>query len=134
MIWQEVQQHKTIQLNKSFHGVFIEHIHSWLYFASTVRLIFFFLFTDLDAIRPQISISPKVNVVEGDRVQIKCQVQYPSVLDLFLTKGNTVLRQYHTTFTYSLTVRAEDSGDYVCKAEKGSVQKRAVYGLNVRGN
>ncbi|XDV13930.1 hypothetical protein PO909_002228 [Leuciscus waleckii] len=86
---------------------------------------------DLDVIRPQISISPNANVVEGDRVQITCQVQYPSDLDLFLTKGNTILHKYHTTFTHSFTVRAEDSGDYVCKAEKGSVQKRAVYGLNV---
>ncbi|XP_077069995.1 platelet endothelial cell adhesion molecule isoform X2 [Siphateles boraxobius] len=95
--------------------------------SNTVKVII----EDLDAIRPQISISPNTNVVEGDRVQITCQVQYPSVLELFLTKGNTVLHQYHTTFTYSLTVRAEDSGDYVCKAEKGNVQKMTVYGLNV---
>lgn len=93
-----------------------------------------FVFIDLDAITPQISISPKGNVVEGDRVQITCEVQYPSDLELYLTKGNTVLRESHTTFTYSFVVRAEDSGDYVCKAEKGRVQKKAVYELNVTGN
>ncbi|XP_016098043.1 platelet endothelial cell adhesion molecule-like [Sinocyclocheilus grahami] len=86
---------------------------------------------DLDAITPQISISPKVNVVEGDRVQITCKVQLNSDLELYLTKGNTLLRESHTTFTYSLVVRAEDSGVYVYKAEKGSVQKKAVYLLNV---
>ncbi|KAK7174197.1 hypothetical protein R3I93_001404 [Phoxinus phoxinus] len=95
--------------------------------SNTVKVIV----EDLDAIRPQISISPNANVVEGDRVQITCKVQYPSDLELFLTKGNTVLRQFHTTFTYSLTVRAEDSGDYVCKAEKGTVQRKTDYYLNV---
>jgi len=102
--------------------------------SSTLRLIFFFLFTDLDAIRPKISISPDTNVVEGDRVLITCQVRDSSDLELFLTKGNTLLNQSKSTFTYSLTVRAEDSGDYVCKAEKGSVQKKTVYELNVSGN
>uniref|UniRef100_A0A672S9F7 Platelet endothelial cell adhesion molecule n=1 Tax=Sinocyclocheilus grahami TaxID=75366 RepID=A0A672S9F7_SINGR len=86
---------------------------------------------DLDAITPQISFSPKGNVVEGDRVQITCKVQYPPDIELYLTKGNTVLHESHTTFTKSLVVRAEDSGDYVCKAEKGSVQKKAVYPLHV---
>uniref|UniRef100_A0A671K5A0 Platelet/endothelial cell adhesion molecule 1 n=1 Tax=Sinocyclocheilus anshuiensis TaxID=1608454 RepID=A0A671K5A0_9TELE len=86
---------------------------------------------DLDAITPQISFSPKGNVVEGDRVQITCKVQYPPDIELYLTKGNTVLHESHTTFTKSLVVRAEDSGDYVCKAEKGSVQKKAVFPLHV---
>ncbi|KAK2915874.1 hypothetical protein Q8A67_000248 [Cirrhinus molitorella] len=86
---------------------------------------------DLDVITPQISMSPKPNVVEGDRVQITCKVQYPTNLELYLTKGNAVLHQSHTTFTYSLVVRAEDSGEYVCKSEKGNVQKRAVSQLNV---
>ncbi|TRY74217.1 hypothetical protein DNTS_001649, partial [Danionella cerebrum] len=85
----------------------------------------------LDVITPFISISPKINVVEGDRVQITCQVHYSSDLELFLTKGNTVLRKSFTTFTYSLTVRAEDSGEYVCKAEKGSVQKTAAHPLHI---
>ncbi|XP_073690535.1 platelet endothelial cell adhesion molecule isoform X2 [Garra rufa] len=95
--------------------------------SNTVKVIV----RDLDVITPQISISPKENVVEGDRVQIACTVQYPSDLELYLTKGNTLLRKSHTTFTYSFVVKAEDSGDYVCKAEKGSVQKRAAYPLNV---
>ncbi|XP_067313379.1 platelet endothelial cell adhesion molecule isoform X2 [Pseudorasbora parva] len=86
---------------------------------------------DLNVIVPQISISPEGNVVEGDRVLIRCQVQYPSDVELFLTKENDLLRQSHASFTYSITVRAENSGDYVCKAEKGSVQKTASYRLNV---
>ncbi|KTF92004.1 hypothetical protein cypCar_00031336 [Cyprinus carpio] len=86
---------------------------------------------DLDVITPQISISPKGNVVEGDMVQITCKVNYPSDLELYLTKNNTVLHESHTTFRKSLVVRAEDSGEYVCKAEKGSVQKMAVSPLHV---
>ncbi|KAK9978222.1 hypothetical protein ABG768_019983 [Culter alburnus] len=95
--------------------------------SNTVKVII----RDLDEITPQIRIFSEVNVVEGDRVQIQCKVQNHSGLELFLTKGNTVLYKLHTTFTHSLTVRAEDSGEYVCKAEKGSVQKTAMYRLNV---
>ncbi|XP_067238833.1 platelet endothelial cell adhesion molecule isoform X2 [Chanodichthys erythropterus] len=86
---------------------------------------------DLHEITPQIHISPKENVVEGDRVQIQCKVQNHPGLELFLTKGFTVLYKLNTNFTHSLTVRAEDSGEYVCKAEKGSVQKKTVCWLNV---
>ncbi|KAI2666635.1 Platelet endothelial cell adhesion molecule [Labeo rohita] len=82
-------------------------------------------------ITPQISISTNANVVEGDRVQITCNVPYSSDLELYLTKGSTLLYKSHVTFTQSLVVRAEDSGEYVCKAEKGNMQKRAVYQLNV---
>ncbi|XP_052397103.1 platelet endothelial cell adhesion molecule isoform X1 [Carassius gibelio] len=86
---------------------------------------------DLDVITPQISISPNVNVVEGDRVQITCNVQLYSDLRLYLTRDKTILRVSHTNFTHSLVVRSEDSRDYVCKAEKGSVQKKTSYQLNV---
>lgn len=92
-----------------------------------------FFFTDLDVITPQISISPNVNVVEGDRVQITCNVQLYSDLRLYLTRDKTILRVSHTNFTHSLVVRSEDSRDYVCKAEKGSVQKKTSYQLNVTG-
>lgn len=90
-------------------------------------------FTDLEEITPRIYITPVKNVVEGDRVKIQCEVKAPSDLEVFLTKGNTVLQKSHTTFLHSFTVRAEDSGDYVCKAEKGSVQKTATSRLNVAG-
>ncbi|XDV21799.1 hypothetical protein PO909_026819, partial [Leuciscus waleckii] len=83
--------------------------------SNTVKVIV----KDLDVIMPQISISPNANVVEGDRVQITCQVQYSSDLDLFLTKDNTILHQYHTTFTHSFTVRAE-----VCVKQRKAACKR----------
>ncbi|XP_056609658.1 platelet endothelial cell adhesion molecule isoform X1 [Triplophysa dalaica] len=86
---------------------------------------------DLDEITPRINVTPIRNVVEGDRVKIQCEVKALSDLDVFLTKGNTVLHKSYTSFTHSLTVRAEDAGDYVCKAEKGSVQKMATSQLNV---
>ncbi|XP_073712971.1 platelet endothelial cell adhesion molecule-like [Misgurnus anguillicaudatus] len=86
---------------------------------------------DQDEITPKIKISPSKNVVEGDRVQVTCQVKDSSNLEVFLTKGSTLLHQLHTSFTHSFTVRAEDSGDYVCKAEKGNVQKMARYQLRV---
>ncbi|XP_051572371.1 platelet endothelial cell adhesion molecule isoform X2 [Myxocyprinus asiaticus] len=95
--------------------------------SNTVKVIV----QDLEVITPKIHISPKANVVEGDQVQITCHVQYPSDLEVFLTKGSTVLHKFHTGFSHNFTVRVEDSGKYVCKAEKGSVQKMATYWLNV---
>ncbi|XP_051994612.1 platelet endothelial cell adhesion molecule isoform X2 [Xyrauchen texanus] len=95
--------------------------------SNTVKVIV----QDLEGITPNIHISPKANVVEGDRVTIKCHVQYPSDLEVFLTKGSTVLHKSHTGFSHSFTVRVEDSGEYVCKAEKGNVQKKTTYWLNV---
>ncbi|XP_057203130.1 platelet endothelial cell adhesion molecule isoform X2 [Triplophysa rosa] len=86
---------------------------------------------DLEEITPRIYFTPSTDVVEGDRVKIQCEVKDPSDLEVFLTKGNTVLQKSHASFLHSFTVRAEDSGDYVCKAEKGSVQKMATSQLNV---
>ncbi|XP_065119202.1 platelet endothelial cell adhesion molecule isoform X1 [Paramisgurnus dabryanus] len=86
---------------------------------------------DLNEITPKIKISPSTNVVEGDRVQVTCQVKDSSNLGVFLTKNGTLLHQFHTSFTHSFTVRAEDSGEYVCKAEKGNVQKMASDRLSV---
>ncbi|XP_005164330.2 platelet endothelial cell adhesion molecule isoform X1 [Danio rerio] len=86
---------------------------------------------DLKELIPQISFSPSASVVEGERVAIKCEVQDRSALEMFLTKDGTILQRFHTSFTYSLTVREEDSGDYVCKTEKGSVQKKVENRLSV---
>lgn len=132
-----------IQRNTTIHEKAANQVISWGLYRPYPQLIIFcidsetdifLLFIDLNVIKPQISISPKVSVVEGDRVQITCKVQNHPNVELFLTKNNTVLHKSYTTFAHSLTVRAEDSGEYVCKAEKDSVQKTAYYRLNVAGN
>ncbi|KAF4092679.1 hypothetical protein AMELA_G00023500 [Ameiurus melas] len=82
-------------------------------------------------ITPSIRIHPNV-VVEGDRVQILCNVSdySQSGIEVFLTK-DTVLHKDHQTFSHSFMVTANDSGEYVCKTERGNVQKISKAQLQV---
>ncbi|XP_060748568.1 platelet endothelial cell adhesion molecule isoform X1 [Tachysurus vachellii] len=83
-------------------------------------------------ITPSIRISPKSLVVEGDRVRIECKVSHYSQSDLevFLTK-DSVLYKDSGSFSHSFVVTANDSGTYICKSERGSVQKSAKAQLKV---
>ncbi|XP_047657017.1 platelet endothelial cell adhesion molecule isoform X3 [Tachysurus fulvidraco] len=83
-------------------------------------------------ITPSIRISPKSVVVEGDRVQIDCKVSYNSQSDIevFLTK-DSMLHKDRRSFSHSFVVTANDSGTYICKSEKGNVQKSAQAQLKV---
>ncbi|KAI4881302.1 hypothetical protein NFI96_029911 [Prochilodus magdalenae] len=83
-------------------------------------------------ITPSIRIWPSANVVEGDRVHINCSVPgyHQSDLEIFLIK-NSLLWSDHKPFMHSLEARVENSGEYVCKAEKGNVQKTSTDNLVV---
>ncbi|KAF5908122.1 platelet endothelial cell adhesion molecule-like isoform X2, partial [Clarias magur] len=81
-------------------------------------------------ITPSIGISPNAAVVEGDRVHIYCNVSDYSNLEVFLTK-DIVLHKDIRTFSYSFNVAANDSGEYVCKTERGNVQKSSKAQLQV---
>ncbi|XP_076843661.1 platelet endothelial cell adhesion molecule isoform X2 [Brachyhypopomus gauderio] len=83
-------------------------------------------------ITPSIRIWPHANVVEGDRISISCNVSRynHSDLEIFLTKDK-LLHKDHVSFTQSFEVKVDDSGEYVCKAEKGPVQKTTSARLNV---
>lgn len=104
-----------------------------LYFTVFFHFLLIFL-TELK-ITPSIRISPKSVAVEGDRVQIECKVSYYSQSDLevFLTK-DSVLYKDSRSFSHSFVVTANDSGTYICKSERGSVQKSAQAQLKVEGN
>ncbi|XP_060757464.1 platelet endothelial cell adhesion molecule isoform X3 [Neoarius graeffei] len=83
-------------------------------------------------ITPSIKILPNAIVVEGDQVDIICNVSdySQSGLEVFLTK-DTVLYKGHQSFSHSFVVRANDSGEYVCKTERGNVQKSSKAQLQV---
>lgn len=91
-------------------------------------------FSELE-ITPLMRISPSTVLVEGDRVHIMCNVSdYPqSGLEVFLTK-DTVLYKDHRTFSHSFVVTPNDTGEYVCKSERGNVQKSTKTQLKVAGN
>ncbi|MCJ8739418.1 hypothetical protein PDJAM_G00046870 [Pangasius djambal] len=83
-------------------------------------------------ITPSIRIVPNAVVVEGDRVRIICNVSdhSQSGLEVFLTK-DTVLHKDHRSFSHSFVVTTNDTGEYVCKTEKGNVQKSSKAQLQV---
>uniref|UniRef100_A0AAY4API7 Ig-like domain-containing protein n=1 Tax=Denticeps clupeoides TaxID=299321 RepID=A0AAY4API7_9TELE len=87
--------------------------------SNTVKVII----RELD-IAPTIAFAPSARVIEGDSLSVQCIVtkSVPN-LEVFLTKGNKVLRQGLTSFIHKFTARAEDSGMYICKTETEYVQK-----------
>lgn len=86
-------------------------------------------------ITPLISISPDAVVVEGERVHIMCNVTDYSKgdLEVFLTK-DSLLYKDHWKFSHSFVVTPNDTGEYVCKTERGNVQKSSKAQLKVVGN
>lgn len=54
-------------------------------------------------------------------------------LEVFLTK-DTVLYKDHQSFSHSFVVTTNDSGEYVCKTERGNVQKSSKAQLEVVGS
>ncbi|XP_072549286.1 platelet endothelial cell adhesion molecule [Salminus brasiliensis] len=81
---------------------------------------------------PSINIQPHTDVVEGDRIHITCNVSgySRSGHEVFLTKEK-LLHFSNKSFTYSLEVRANNSGKYVCKVEKGKAEKTSTAELIV---
>ncbi|CDQ89768.1 unnamed protein product [Oncorhynchus mykiss] len=75
------------------------------------------------------------DVIEGDIVEFVCRVVIPPPnVTVFLTKAKRMLKTAYISLSHSLRVLAEDSGEYVCKADRGNVQKEAYESIKVKGN
>ncbi|XP_049330109.1 platelet endothelial cell adhesion molecule isoform X2 [Astyanax mexicanus] len=74
---------------------------------------------------PSIKVQPGLEVVEGDRVRISCDVLGHSKngYEVFLTDRETLLMSSPSSFTHSFEVNASSSGRYVCKVETGKTEK-----------
>lgn len=80
------------------------------------------------------NILPGKEVIEGDIVKFVCRVVNPPPnVVVFLTKDKRVLKTAYISFSHTLRVLAEDSGEYVCKADRGNVQKEAYESIKVKG-
>lgn len=80
------------------------------------------------------NILPGKEVIEGDIVKFVCRVVNPPPnVVVFLTKDKRVLKTAYISFSHTLRVLAEDSGEYVCKADRGNVQKEAYKSIKVKG-
>ncbi|KAM9474519.1 platelet endothelial cell adhesion molecule-like isoform 1-T1 [Salvelinus alpinus] len=84
-------------------------------------------------ITPVMNILPGKDVIEGDIVEFVCRVVNPPPnVVVFLTKDKRVLKTASISLNHSLRVLAEDSGEYVCKADRGNVQKEAYESIKVK--
>lgn len=85
-------------------------------------------------IAPIINILPSNSLSEGDIIEVVCRVvNPPSNTEVFLTKDKVILKQVRATaLSHKFTVREDDSGELVCKAEWGSVQKETSRRITVR--
>lgn len=76
------------------------------------------------------------DVYEGDIMEVICKVQGSPVknIEVFLTKNKKVLKQVKATaLSHQFTAQADDSGELVCKAEWGNVQKETYQTITVKG-
>lgn len=85
-------------------------------------------------ISPVMNVLPSPNVFEGDIMEVVCKVvNPPKNVEVFLTKDRRILRQAPVSLNHQFTVQEGDSGELVCKAEWGNVQKETYLTITVKG-
>ncbi|XP_058510640.1 platelet endothelial cell adhesion molecule isoform X1 [Solea solea] len=84
-------------------------------------------------ISPVMNVLPTSRVFEGDVIEVVCKV-VTSLEDIqvFLTKDKRILKQAPVSFSHRFTAQEGDSGELVCKAEWGNVQKETYITLTVK--
>ncbi|XP_071750457.2 platelet endothelial cell adhesion molecule isoform X1 [Centroberyx gerrardi] len=84
-------------------------------------------------ISPTMNVLPSTTVYEGDIIEVVCKVvSPPRNVDVFLTKDRRVLKKASVSLNHRYTAQAGDSGELVCKAEWGSVQKETYQTVTVK--
>uniref|UniRef100_A0A672F8T2 Platelet endothelial cell adhesion molecule n=1 Tax=Salarias fasciatus TaxID=181472 RepID=A0A672F8T2_SALFA len=86
-------------------------------------------------ISPVMNVLPSTDVFEGDVVTVFCTVVGSPLrnIEVFLTKDRRILKQVRATaLSHNFTAEEGDSGELVCKAEWGNVQKEAYRAITVR--
>lgn len=85
-------------------------------------------------ISPVMNVLPSTEVFEGDKVKIICKVvNPPKNVEVFLTRNKRILKKTPDGLVHEFTAQDGDSGEFVCKAEWGSVQKETYQTITVKG-
>ncbi len=80
------------------------------------------------------NVLPSRNVFEGDVVEVVCKVvSPPKNVEVFLTKDRKILKQAPVSLSHRFTAQEGGSGELVCKAEWGNVQKETYETITVKG-
>ncbi|XP_042247584.1 platelet endothelial cell adhesion molecule isoform X1 [Thunnus maccoyii] len=84
-------------------------------------------------ISPIMNVLPSLNVYEGDVIEVVCKVVNPPMnTEVFLTRDRRILQKAKVSFSHRFKVLEGDSGDLVCKAEWGNVQKETSKTITVK--
>lgn len=80
------------------------------------------------------NVLPSLLPFEGDNLTVICRVIHVlKNIEVYLIKGTKILEQARTSLTYNFQVEEGDSGELVCKAEWGNVQKESYTVITVKG-
>lgn len=80
------------------------------------------------------NVLPSSSAFEGDNLTVICRVVHQlKDIEVYLIKGTKILEQARKSLTYNFQVEEGDSGELVCKAEWGNVQKENYTVINVKG-
>ncbi|KAK5856510.1 hypothetical protein PBY51_008099 [Eleginops maclovinus] len=82
---------------------------------------------------PIMNVLPSTDVYEGEVIEVVCKViNPPQNVDVFLTRDRTILKQAPVGLSHRFTAQEGDSGELVCKAEWGNVQKQTYKTIRVK--
>lgn len=80
------------------------------------------------------NVLPSSNVSEGDVVEVVCKVVSDlKNVEVYLTMDKRLLKQAPISLIHRFTATVEHSGELVCKAVWGNVQKETYQTITVNG-
>lgn len=80
------------------------------------------------------NVLPSSDVYEGDILEVVCKVESPlKNVEVYLTMDKKILKQAPVSLNHRFIASVEHSGELVCKAEWGNVQKETYHTIRVKG-
>ncbi|AWP18711.1 putative platelet endothelial cell adhesion molecule-like isoform 3 [Scophthalmus maximus] len=84
-------------------------------------------------ISPVMNVLPSPHVYEGDLMEVVCKVVNSlKNVDVFLTRDRRILKKAAVSLSHRFRAQEGDSGELVCKAEWGNLQKETYQVITVK--
>ncbi|XP_062264798.1 platelet endothelial cell adhesion molecule isoform X1 [Platichthys flesus] len=84
-------------------------------------------------ISPIMNVLPSDTVYEGDIIEVVCKVVNSlQDVNVFLTRDRRILKEARVSLSHRFIAQEGDSGELVCKAEWGNVQKETYQKITVK--
>lgn len=85
-------------------------------------------------ITPVMNVRAPTQIYEGDLVEVVCEVVHQlQNIEVFLIKGREILRKARKSLRHEFQAQEGDSGELVCRAEWGNLQKESYKSIIVNG-